>query len=87
MLQIAVALENLVEIIRRFGHAMFELMHFVFDLLQVTERRQRRLVDSGTWFEMNMLREQAESNALGFDDVAAIRLLFVIDETEDGRLP
>jgi hypothetical protein len=45
LLQIAVALENLFEIVAGIGHAMLELVHLVFDLLQTSERSEGRLVN------------------------------------------
>src|ERR1044071_148419 len=41
LLQIAVTLENFFEIVAGFGHAMLELVHLVFDLLQTTECSER----------------------------------------------
>jgi hypothetical protein len=40
VLQIAVAFENFIEIISRFGHAMLKLVHLMFDLLQPAKRRE-----------------------------------------------
>ena len=34
---------------------MFQLMHFVFDLLQTTKGCQRRFVNGGSFFEMDVL--------------------------------
>ena len=44
MLQIAVTLEHLFQIVTHFGHAMLELVHLMFDLLQTTESRECRFV-------------------------------------------
>jgi hypothetical protein len=40
MLKIAVTFEDLFEVVARFGHAMLELVHLMFDLLQTTESRE-----------------------------------------------
>jgi hypothetical protein len=40
MLKIAVTFEDLFEVVTRFGHAMLELVHLMFDLLQTTESRE-----------------------------------------------
>ena len=73
MLQIAVALENLFQIVAGVSHAMLELVHLVFDLLQMTKRRERRLVDRRAGLEVNVLVQQAELHAARAHHVAAIR--------------
>src|SRR5215216_1529541 len=45
MLQIAVALENFFQILARVCHAMLQLVHLMFDLLQAAKRSERRLMD------------------------------------------
>ena len=45
MLQITVASQNFFEIITRIAHAVLELVHLVFNLLQAAECRQGRFVN------------------------------------------
>ena len=40
VLQIAVTLENLFQIVAGVGHAMLQLVHLVFDLLQAGQTQQ-----------------------------------------------
>ena len=58
VLQIAVAFENLVEIVAGVGHAMLQLVHLMFDLLQAAKRSERRLVNRRAGFEVNVLVQQ-----------------------------
>ena len=44
MLEIAVTLQNLFQIVAGLRHAMLELMHLVLDLLQVAKGGERRFV-------------------------------------------
>src|SRR5205085_10338112 len=57
MLQIAVARQNFFQLIGGVAHTMLKLVHFMFDLLEMTERGQCRFMHSRTLIEMNVLRE------------------------------
>ncbi len=37
------------------GHAMLQLMHLVFDLLQTAKGRERRFMNRGAFFEVHVL--------------------------------
>jgi hypothetical protein len=65
---------------------MLQLVHLVLDLLQPAKRSQRRFVNSGTGFEVNVLVQQTESQAARTDDVAAIRRFVTSDEPKDRTL-
>jgi hypothetical protein len=65
---------------------MLQLVHLVLDLLQATERGQRRFVDCRAWFEVNVLVQEAQLNVARAHDVAAIRCFFTSDETKDRAL-
>jgi hypothetical protein len=65
---------------------MLELVHLMFDLLQTTESRERRLMDRRAGLEVHVLVQQTELYAAGANNVAAIRGVFTSDETEDGAL-
>ena len=86
VLQIAVALENLFEIVAGVCHAMLQLVHLMFDLLQTAKRSQRRLVDRRAWFEVNVLVQQAQLHVPRAHNVATIRCFFTSDETKDRAL-
>src|SRR5215510_7245430 len=86
LLQIAVALENFLEIVTGLRHAMFQLVHLVFDLLQTSERSESRLMNGRTRFEMNVLVQQAEFHSARANHVAAIGGFLGSDETKDGAL-
>jgi len=58
-------------------------VHLVFDLLQMPKRRQRRLVNGRAGLEMNVLSQQTETHSSRTDDLAAIRWLFIIDESKN----
>jgi hypothetical protein len=45
MLQVAITFQYFLQVGTHFGHAMFQLMHLMFDLLQMTEGSQRRFVN------------------------------------------
>ncbi len=85
MLQIAIALQNFFQI-AGFSHAMLELMQLVFELLQMAESRERRLVHGRTRFEVNVLGEQPQFQAARAHHFAAIRRGFIIDQAKDRRL-
>src|SRR5436309_2856268 len=61
VLQVAVSREHRVEVFRRFGHAMLELMHLMFNRLELTEGRERCLVHGRALLEVNVLFEESES--------------------------
>jgi hypothetical protein len=61
-------------------------VHLVFDLLQATERGQRRLVYRRAWFEVNVLVQEAKLHVARAHYVAAIRCFFTSDETKDRAL-
>jgi hypothetical protein len=65
---------------------MLQLVHLVLDLLQPAKRGERRFVNRGTGFEMNVLVQQAEPQAARAHYVATIRRLITSDETEDRAL-
>jgi glycerol-3-phosphate responsive antiterminator len=84
VLQIAVLLEDLFQIVAGVGHTMFEVMHLVFDLLQPAKRAERRFVDGRTGFEVNVLRKQSELQATRAHNVSTVGRLFLSDQLEDG---
>ena len=86
VLQIAVALENFFQVVAGVRHAMLQLVHLMFDLLQTTKRGERRLVDRRARFEMNVLVQQAQLHAARAHHVATIRCLFTSDEPKDRAL-
>ena len=86
VLQLAVAFEHRVQIVGRFGHAVFELVHLVLYRLKLAEGRERGFVDGRARLEVNVLFEQAEPQAARTHNVAAIRRLFAVDEAEQGGL-
>jgi len=83
MLQIAVTLENFVELVAGIGHAMLKIVHLVFDLLESTKGSECRLVDRRTRLEMNMLVQQSQLQTTSAHDVAAIGSLVTPDKTKD----
>src|SRR5262249_34864671 len=86
MLQIAVALEHFLEIIAGFRHAMFQLVHLVFDLLQTSECGESRFMNGRAWFEVNVLVQQPEFYAARANHVTAISGFLSSNETKDGAL-
>ncbi len=86
MLQIAIALEDLFQIVAGVCHAMLQLVHLVLDLLQTTEGSERRFVDGRAGLEVNVLVQQAELHSARAHDVTTIRCLIPSDETEDRAL-
>src|SRR6185503_8168052 len=87
LLKIAVALEDLLQIVARVSHAMLELVHLVFDLLQPAKRRQRRLMHGRSRLEVHMLVQQAQLYATRTDHLAAIGRLLTSDQSKDRALP
>jgi hypothetical protein len=73
----------LIKIVNRFAHAMLEDVHLVLNLLEMSKRSQRRLMDRGPGFKVNMLGEQTETQASGTYDFTAIRRLVVINQVKD----
>jgi hypothetical protein len=65
---------------------VFELVHLVLDLLETAEGRKRRLMYRRAGFEVNVLVQEAETQATRAHDVTAIRRLVAADETEDRAL-
>ena len=55
VLEVAVAREHRVEVFRRFGHTVFELVHLVLDALKLAERSERCLVYGRARLEVNVL--------------------------------
>jgi hypothetical protein len=86
MLEIAITFEHFVEIRVYFGHAMFELVHLVFNLLQATERSQRRFMHRGSRFKMNMLREQTKADASRPNHIPTVRRLLPAYQAKNGCL-
>ena len=86
VLQIAVALEHFLKIGIRLGHAMLKLVHLVFDLLQVTESGERRFVNGGAGFKVNVLRKQTQTRPTRTNHLTSVRRFFSVDETKDGCL-
>jgi hypothetical protein len=52
---------------------MLQLVHLVFDLLQMAKCGECRLVDRRAWFEMNVLVQEAKLHVARAHHVAAIR--------------
>jgi hypothetical protein len=73
VLEIAVAFENLLEIVAGIGHAMLQLMHLVFDLLQTSKGGKRRLMNGRTRLEVNVLVQQTKLHSARTYDVTTIR--------------
>jgi hypothetical protein len=86
VLEIAVTFEDLLEIVAGVGHAMFELVHFMFDLLETTKRGERRLVNRRTGLEVNMLVQQTQLHAARTHHITTIRGFITSDETKDRAL-
>ena len=86
MLQIAVARENFFEIVAGVGHAMLELMHFVFNLLQPAKGGERGFVNSRSFVEMNVLGQQSEFQSARAHHLAAIGRLLQIYQSKDRGL-
>lgn len=63
-----------------------QYVHLVLNLLEMAKRSERRLVDRGPGFKVNVLGQQTETQAAGTYDFTAIRRLFVIDQVKDRRL-
>src|SRR5437773_6178865 len=55
VLQIAVTLQDLLQITSRVGHAMLEFVHLVLDLLQMAKCCKRGFVNRRAGFKMYML--------------------------------
>jgi hypothetical protein len=65
---------------------VLEFVHFVLDLLEMTECSERRFMNSGARFEFYMLVEKTKSNRFRSHHIAAIRSFISGDETKDGAL-
>jgi len=65
---------------------MLKLVHLVLDALKLSKGSERGLVDGRARLEVNVLFEQAETNAARADNVAAVRRLFIGDEAEQSGL-
>ena len=67
---------------------MFQLMHLMFDLLEMPESGECRFVYGRAGLKVNMLGQQSQTHAARANDVAAIGLLFVVvDESKIVVLP
>jgi hypothetical protein len=58
---------------------MFQLMHLVLNLLQVSKGGERRFMHRGTGFKIHVLGQKTKAHIACAHDVAAIRRLLVID--------
>jgi hypothetical protein len=65
---------------------MFELVHLVLDLLEVTERCESRLMHRGPWLKLYVLVQETESHCFRSDNVPAICGFISSDETKDCTL-
>src|SRR5688572_33425512 len=65
---------------------MFQLVHFMFDLLQVAKGSESRFVHCGARFKMHVLREESQLHSPRTHDIAAIRRLFTTDQPKNCRL-
>ena len=86
MLQIAVTRKNFFQIVAGVGHAMLELMHFVFNLLQPAKGSERGFVNSRSFVEMNVLGQQTEFQSTRAHNLAAIGRLLQIYQSKDRGL-
>jgi hypothetical protein len=65
---------------------MFQLVHLVLDLLQLTECRKRGFVYRRPGLKVNVLCKQSQANVAGANDVTSIWSFVSRDESENGRL-
>jgi hypothetical protein len=86
MLEVAVAFEHRVEIVGRLGHAVFEFVHLVLDLLEASEGCERRFMDGHARLEIDVLFEQAEFESTRTHYVAAVGRLFAANQAKQGGL-
>src|ERR1700754_4633061 len=86
MLEVAVAFENLLEIVAGVSHAMLQLMHLMFDLLQTPEGCQRRFMNRRTGLEVNVLIQQTQFHSTSAHNISTIRRFITSDETKDRAL-
>jgi hypothetical protein len=83
MLQIAVASQNLLQIVAGIAHTVLELMHLVLDLLQATKGRQGRFVHSRAFREVNVLGQQPELKTARPNDISAVGSDLFGDQMKD----
>jgi hypothetical protein len=87
VLEVAVTFENLFEIVAGIRHAMLQLVHLMFDLLQTSKGSKRRLMNRRTRFEVNVLVQQTKLHSTRAHDVTTIRRFITSDETKDRAFP
>jgi hypothetical protein len=83
VLQIAVAFQDLIKIVARLSHTVLELVHLVFDLLQMTKGCQRRFVYGRASFKVNVLGKQPQAHTARSDEVTAVGSFFAVEQTKD----
>jgi len=66
---------------------MFELVHLVLYLLEMTERGEGRLMHRGSWLKLYVLVQETQSHRSRSDDVPAICGFISGDETKHRSLP
>jgi len=66
---------------------MFELVHLVLYLLEMTERSESRLMHRGSGLKLYVLVQKTQSHRSRSDDVAAIGSFISGDETKHRTLP
>jgi hypothetical protein len=65
---------------------MFEFVHLVLYLLEMTERCESRLMHRGAWLKLYVLVQETESHSSRSDDLAAICGFISSDETKHRTL-